>query len=403
MIQTTSYVVTNADADSFWVGDNLQDGSFVQFGFLIQTSRYYCLRGAESGNGSSCTGQVGNIENGDARWFWEYWPNWNGNEFDYGIGPQGSAGGNGTWHTYTMKPNSVGDWSFVLDNTTVDTLSFQVVKSKDPTFVVAEETTGLPSPSGQLGPVEFKNLSYLKPDGWHGVLSLLAITECGGPNPNCGIAIPYGVTVTGDQLITAGAGLTQRTSGQLLWITNFTLQVIAPPEVNVTIDGKAYGPGTVHVYMPEGNHTISVSSQIQVDGSDRLMFEGWSDGVQDSNRTVGLFGDVTLNTTYVRQYLLTVDPPSASGGGWYNEGATANFSAPPTTNFQGWYESGNLVTASPNGSIVMNGPHVLDANSAPNYTTSYIVPATLVAALAVGILAHTFFRRRKAQLKSAAS
>jgi hypothetical protein len=157
------------------------------------------------------------VSSDDPRWFWEYWPNGNVATFYFGIGPVDSAM-YGSWHLYTIKPNTANGWDFVLDGRIVSSFnSYHWSSSKNPAYVVAEEGTTTPLASGDLGPAEFRNLSYLKEDGWHKVSSFNAISNCGILNPNCEVYIPYGVSVEGPNDILAGTGMQQRRDGESLW------------------------------------------------------------------------------------------------------------------------------------------------------------------------------------------
>ncbi len=93
-IRTVSDNVNN-DAHSYWVGSLLANGAFVQVGYLnglTTTNQYYCCA-----------------------WFFEYFPPGNNNSPPI-IGPPGSAGPIGSWHTYTMNYTGNGVWSFYMDN-----------------------------------------------------------------------------------------------------------------------------------------------------------------------------------------------------------------------------------------------------------------------------------------------
>jgi hypothetical protein len=107
-IQTRIYGVYSPDlTDSFWVGDNLDNGAFIQFGYLIEPG-YFCGRGEILGGKSTCTGRAYRYGSSDAHWFWQYWPNGHGEDYYYASGAMNSAGTNGTWHNYTISPNVEG-------------------------------------------------------------------------------------------------------------------------------------------------------------------------------------------------------------------------------------------------------------------------------------------------------
>jgi hypothetical protein len=225
-IRTHIYSVQDQDHDSFWVGSTLDNGAFIQFGYtILNPNCYYCSKGRYNGTNLICTTGflfLGNSSS-DARWFWWYWPSGvstlDGSEFV--IGPPNSVGTNGTWHAYSIMPNGNNQWNFLLDGQRVDSADFEVTKSKAPPLMVAEKSFNNYSQSPQLdilGPVEFRNLSYLEEDGWHNVTSLNAISTCLATlYPNCGVDIPYGVSVVGPNDIVAGTGMQRRQNGESLW------------------------------------------------------------------------------------------------------------------------------------------------------------------------------------------
>src|SRR5208337_364877 len=117
-IRTHIYSIGGDDWDSYWVGTDLSNGAFIQVGYLYDPGAG-CLEGfGTTSTPQHCTGSTDEIGPSDARWFWQYWPNGSQNVFYWGIGPRNSAGVNGTWHTYTIEPNSANYWTIVVDNQT---------------------------------------------------------------------------------------------------------------------------------------------------------------------------------------------------------------------------------------------------------------------------------------------
>jgi hypothetical protein len=94
----------------------------------------------------------------------------------------------------------------------------------DEVSVVAEEGSYASSPSGTLGPVEFRNISYYSRDGWHEVTALHAYSGCvvvsGFTISECSAKIPYGVTDIGPNDVTAGSNQTGIYNSELIWTTN---------------------------------------------------------------------------------------------------------------------------------------------------------------------------------------
>jgi hypothetical protein len=154
MIRTV-YDKVNNDAHSYWVGSILANGAFVQVGYyngLTTTNQYYCCA-----------------------WFYEYFPAGNTNSPPI-IGPAGSAGPIGSWHTYTMNYTGSGVWSFYMDNQFLGSSPTQGQQyylgpgdtnaGSHPAAVLAEvaQTT---SDKDVIGPAEFKNFMYeTSPNAW---------------------------------------------------------------------------------------------------------------------------------------------------------------------------------------------------------------------------------------------
>jgi len=237
-IRTNSYNVSKPDlADAFWVGNNLENGSFIQFGYILQPGSY-CLAGKVTGEHVHCQTKYQRIGESDARWFWEYWPNASNPLFYFGTGGSNSAGTQGSWHNYEIEPNPQNGWSFILDGRQVANFSTHYAPSKDPAYMVAEKVTLSIAPGG-LGPVEFRNLAYLKQDGWHNSTALYALVGC-GVNPVC-ITNPYGVSLESANQIIAGSGLSQPQDRDLLWSISQQQQTSSP---NYTMNG-IYGTGVL--------------------------------------------------------------------------------------------------------------------------------------------------------------
>ena len=213
-IRTHTYKATD-EADAFWVANNLDNGGSIQFGYDLLAAGTYCKNGEfEPGASFTCTSGSDTVNGSEPTWTWEYWPSATGTQYFYGEGLLGSAGLNGTWHLYNIVPNSNVGWRLLLDGRMVANASFPPTRSSSTAYFTAEKITSSTSP-GPLGPVEFRNLAYLRQDGWHNVTAVYAIVNC-GVNPNC-IPIPYGVSLLGPNHIIAGTSIPQPKDGELLW------------------------------------------------------------------------------------------------------------------------------------------------------------------------------------------
>jgi hypothetical protein len=144
----TVYDKVNNDAHSYWVGSILANGAFVQVGYyngLTTTNQYYCCA-----------------------WFYEYFPAGNTNSPPI-IGPAGSAGPIGSWHTYTMNYTGSGVWSFYMDNQYLGSSPTQGqqyylgpgdTNSGTHAAAVLAEVAQTTSNTDTIGPAEFRNFMY---------------------------------------------------------------------------------------------------------------------------------------------------------------------------------------------------------------------------------------------------
>ncbi len=169
----------NNDAHSYWVGSLLSNGAFVQVGYLnglTTTGQYYCCA-----------------------WFFEFFLAGNTTSPPI-IGPAGSAGPIGSWHTYAMNSTGNGVWSFYKDN--------RYLGSSPPAgnkWNLGASTTGgnsvaaiseVAEATGRtdvIGPGEFKNFEYAptSPNAFQLVQSGTVHIGC-GLNNSC-LPNPYGV------------------------------------------------------------------------------------------------------------------------------------------------------------------------------------------------------------------
>jgi len=298
-IRTHLYRAAPAVLDYFWVGTILLNGAFVQFGYSFEPG-YFCLKGSLLEGNSKCAGDFALLSDTDARWQWQYWPDIYGKDFYYEIGPMSSAGLNGTWHQYSIVPGFSHSVVFVLDGGEAAKIDFQLQPSAEPPMMVAEKVTAS-NELGDLGPVEFRNLEYLKEDGWHAVDSLVSLNSC-GTNTNCVVENPYRVSSEGPNQIIAGSSGEIRRSGQLLWTSGYvTLNITVHPKIQfhlVTITGDQVLVGSAQVKVPKG---LSVdvwltTTSTQTDGLLGLMgavdqFQGWTGYGNSSDQSIRVLMD----------------------------------------------------------------------------------------------------------------
>ena len=297
-IQTHIYNSVPGTLNYFWVGDDLADGSFIQFGYSLEPGTY-CLKGASIGGKFSCSGSTERIQSGDARWQWQYWPNRFKSDYYYGIGPSGSAGTNGTWHFYTIVPNPSNSWRFMFDGGIVSNSSFLVSQSTDPVFMVAEGSANV-NASTTLGPVKFQQLSYFNGMSWSSVDSLVALSYC-GTSVAC-FANSYGAMAIGPNILLTGSNVPRSADGSLLWTSgNLDLNIKVHPGAVffvTSILGTNEYSDNAEINVPRGMFVyVSISDTVMnspgilglIGGRDQ--FQGWSGDVSSRNLTVRLLMD----------------------------------------------------------------------------------------------------------------
>ena len=249
----TVYDQVRNDAHSYWVGTLLSTGGFVQVGYL---------------NGLSTTGQ-----SYCCAWFFEtfYTPNCNCPPV---IGPEGSAGPIGSWHTYSMVhnvdnvPTENGVWSFYMDGNLLGTSPLPGSKN----YLGAGATSsGNNAPAGiaevaqaidnkdVIGPAEFKDLEIHQAGPWH-QMQLGVSHCCYGYSSQTGIPNPYGVwEVEGykDDFL-AGSNIRQPASATTLWPTS---QLFTKVSFNFIDDnGNPFAPDWISLLDPGNSNVLYYTS-----------------------------------------------------------------------------------------------------------------------------------------------
>lgn len=124
--------------------------------------------------------------------------------------------------------------------------------------------------------------------------------------------------------------------------------------------------------------TVKVDQEvIWVSNTTRFVFAGWNDGSREKVRQITVSRGLRLTGFWKKQFLLTIISKhlSSPGGGWYDEGDTANISLPNTEIlggypgekmvFTGW--SGDIQSIDSSISIMMDRPKIIYANWKTQY------------------------------------
>jgi hypothetical protein len=237
----TVYDQVRNDAHSYWVGTLLSTGGFVQVGYL---------------NGLSTTGQAY-----CCAWFFEtfYTPKCSCPPV---IGPEGSAGPVGSWHTYSMIHTGNGIWSFYMDGN----LLGQSPPPTNPNYLGTGATSsGGHSPAGVaevaqaidnrdiIGPAEFKDIEMRQGGAWQSMLSASTYC-CTGYMSQTGLPISYGVQeVEGhNNDFLAGSNIRQPAATTALWPTS-----TSPNPISFTFldsNGGSFAPDWISLQEPGTNN-----------------------------------------------------------------------------------------------------------------------------------------------------
>ena len=190
-----------------------------------------------------------------------------------------------------------------------------------------------------------------------------------------------------------------------------TLEVdLGIPNVIVKVDnssGTTSNAGSVALQLPVGvTHVVSVPNLLTFENSTRLVFAGWKDRMNGTNRTLILDGNSTLVGSYTTQYLLHVNSivPTYSQTAWYNTGANVSLRVASSLpvggplgflglryDFKDW--SGDLESGSSSINLTMDRPKALNANFVVDYT-SLVLPAVLLLGILGGVVLVILRRRR---------
>jgi len=214
------------ESDDFVVGANLADGASIEFGYQLLSPGIYCNSGDQSAS-QSCVGST-TFNESQPNWYWEY--DFSSRGYYYGSSGLSALDVNASWHTYAILPNPTGGWAFEFDGQKVATAQFPLSTAADRVYAYAGKISASSTP-GSLGPVEFRNLAYLKQDGWHSVEFLYALVACAA-GTTCP-ANPYGVSLLGINHIIAGSSLPQMSDGQLL---SMNMPGVSPETATLLVD-----------------------------------------------------------------------------------------------------------------------------------------------------------------------
>jgi hypothetical protein len=189
---------------------------------------------------------------------------------------------------------------------------------------------------------------------------------------------------------------------------------LGTPNIPITIDNSTQSTsatGQVKQQLPVGEYYfITVPPLLQYENSTRLVFLGWQDGANSSQRTLKLDGDLKIVGAYKTQYLLRVSSIVSRyvNSSWYDAGSSVVLRVDPIVPmdwllgligmryvFKGW--TGAVQSSSAEINITINGPKAITADFTLDYA-SLAIPIIVVAGILSGIALAIV--RRRARLPS---
>ncbi len=371
VIQTITPQNIRLGSVAYWVGEDLNNGAFIQMGYLIenQSASYPSYCGA-----NGCSGYQ-NLNTGDAEWFYEYFPSTAASTFLGAIGPDGSAGTNGTFNTYSFYAKN-NTWYFAFDGNVVGNVSLGTDTSGDNVPLAFGEVANTTISNQQLVPVTFRDLSFyangtflLAPNGY----SYIGY----GEGSSVGLRNLYGVNEAGNKIndFIVGSGIPQLPNNTQLWTLGYMLTVIS-------------NYGNMHnstEYFAYSRINLSTPNLLYANSTSRGIFTQWYGSGYGSYtgaaNSINIFIGSNITEYILRQpqYFLNISSAyeNTAGSGWYNANSTAHYSissnvfySGPMSRllFSGWSNGQSNISAT----TVLYHPETISAN----WEQQYLVNAT---------------------------
>ena len=334
-IQTVFQNATNGSL-GFWVGESLSNGAFIQAGYEITNSTGYYS--------SSCGNSTKNVflRAGVPTWFWEYFrPNTDNNSFCGGIGPDGSAGLNGSFNTYAFRSSGTF-WNTYFNNQLLGTVNLGTSTSgPNPPSAIAEyaETDTNKWP---MSTVRFRNLAFYIGNSSKGVAEGYSVVGY-GKGSQTALSNPYGVVEYNNyaNYFEVGSKIPVTQVQNLLWEIGYSLSVNSSY-------GNLAGSGN---YVAYSIIPLSAPAMVNVSNGIRELFVGWvgtGGGSYTGNSPtvqLSLYSNTTETAIWQRQYYLNASTPYGTlvGSGWYNANSSIVLSI-----------NSNTITIGPSSRVLFN-------------------------------------------------
>jgi len=219
----------------------------------------------------------------------------------------------------------------VTDVTGFNVISYQIELSYNSQIVNPIEVSNVNSISGDWANL-FYNLEIggeisiaafdTNPLAGEGALIYVTFQVIGEPKSETDIVFDF-VEISGDTTnIVKENGRIKVKSNTVM----VTIDTDKPEVKTVLVDGEEHESPHIVEWIRGTEHTIEAVADVVMDNGFRYIFNSWSDRIERI-RTVSTDVDTTFIAQYSTQYYLQLisEHGNAEGEGWYDMGATANF------------------------------------------------------------------------------
>ncbi len=319
LIQTVKPQNISYGSFGYWIGENLNNGAFLQVGYIINNqSGYYPTNCTVS---LGCTGNI-YIQKGQPSWFWEYFPaNYNGNKFYGMLGGNDTAGANGSFNDYSFIADG-NTWNIYMNEVPIGSVNLGTSSSgANPPTAFSEYADG-ENNSVFMPTVRFRNLMFYKGGKFYLVPEGYAYTGY-GKGSETSLSNNYGVNEIGNfvDYFETGSDVPSVPSLTPLWQIGYSIKVVSDY-------GNISRYSNYSAYATTG---ISAPEYVNISNGVREKFAGWK-GIGDGSYTgysrsasISMDSNITETASWTRQYYVNATTPygSVNGSGWYDDGANA--------------------------------------------------------------------------------
>ena len=375
LIQTIKPQNVSYGSFGYWIGENLNNGAFLQAGYIINNqSGYYPTNCTVS---LGCTSNI-YIQRGQPSWFWEYFPaNYSGSKFYGMLGGNNTAGRNGSFNDYSFMADG-NTWNIYMNGVPIGSVDLGTSSSgANPPTAFSEYADG-ENNSVFMPTVRFKNLMFYKNGKFYLVPEGYAFIGY-GKGSEASLSNNYGVNEIGNfvDYFETGSDVAAVPSLTPLWQIGYSIKIVSSY-------GNISSYSNYSAYATTG---ISTPEYVNISNGIREKFIGWK-GVgygsytgNSSSASISMDSNITETASWVRQYYVNVTTPygNATGSGWYDANSTAYLNLKSSSIYVGYGSREEFINWSngmdnPRPILVVDSPKAITANWALQYYVNVTTP-----------------------------